>query len=159
MIVSAFHVAGGIQINRILSEGVLTASMVFPGDAGWADAIATADHFANAPEPEPSEPDPLAELAARRAAASMTRANLVLAAITAGIIPVADAGPAARGEITPSIQALIDQLPPEQQLEAVVRWAASTVIDRTNPILTALAASMGLTDVQLDQLFGLTPPA
>lgn len=102
--------------------------------------------------------DPAADLAAWRAQASMTRADLVIAAVGAGIIPAADAGPAARGEVTPSIQALIDALPPAHQLEATVRWAASTVIDRTNAILTALAASMGLTDAQLDQLFGLTPP-
>ncbi|MDQ1899418.1 hypothetical protein RAH32_03025 [Paracoccus sp. WLY502] len=121
-----------------------------PGDwAVWNGAFWT--------DPRPPR-DPAADLAARRAGASMTRANLVMAAVQAGIIPIADAAAAARGEITPSIQALIDQLPAEDQLEAIVRWAASTVIDRTNQILTALGASMGLTDEDLDQLFGFTAP-
>ncbi|MGN7870962.1 hypothetical protein [Paracoccus sp. 22332] len=149
------------QIAVLLPEGVADDTHYWdgaafvpypprPGDwAVWNGAFWT--------DPRPPR-DPAAELAAWRASASMTRANLVIAAVTAGIIPASDAAPAARGEITPSIQALIDQLPPEQQLEAVVRWAASTVIDRTNPILTALAASMGLTDEDLDQLFGLTAP-
>lgn len=108
---------------------------------------------------DPRTPDDLAaEMEARREAASMARPDLVIAAVTAGIIPASDAAPAARGEITPTIQVLIDRLPPEVRVEATVRWAGSTRINRTNQILTAIAAEMGVTDQQLDELFGVTAP-
>lgn len=145
------EIIGEHPADTYLRAGMVTPLPPRPAGAGWSFDPAAEQWLR-------SEAHRLADLEARRASASMTRANLVLAAVTARIIPEADAAAAARGEITASIQALIDQMPTERQLEAVVRWAASIVIDRTNPILTALAASMGLTDAQLDQLFGVTPP-
>lgn len=99
--------------------------------------------------------DPDAEHQGRRAMASMTRSDFLLAAIRAGIIQPSDAGPAARGEIPPSLAPVFSSMPPEVQLEAVVRWGAATMIDRTNPVLAALAAAMAVTDEQLDALFGI----
>lgn len=99
--------------------------------------------------------DPDEELATARSAASMSRPDFLLAAITAGIIQPSDAGPAARGEIPPSLTAVFAALPEDVQLEAVVRWGAATIIERTNPVLAALAAAMGVTDEQLDALFGI----
>ena len=99
--------------------------------------------------------DPVAELEAARASANMTRSDFLLAAIRAGIILPSDAGPAARGEIPPSLEPVFDGLPPEVQIEAVVRWSASTMIERMNPVLAALAGAMTITDAQLDALFGI----
>lgn len=120
-----------------------------PGDwAIWNGAFWT--------DPRPPR-DPVADLAARRATTSIWRGDMVLNAVRMGIIPEADAGPAARGEITPAIQALINQMPAEYRLEATVRWAASTEINRTNRFLLELGIAMNLTDDHLDQLTGVTP--
>ena len=60
MIISAFQIAGGIQINRQIgagedpSEMVLSSEMVFEGDPGWAEAMAAVANFQAVPEP-PSE--------------------------------------------------------------------------------------------------------
>lgn len=102
--------------------------------------------------------DPVAELAALRAAASLSRADFIIAAVGAGIIAPADAGPAARGEVPASMQAVLSHLPEAMQVEAAVRWGASTIIERTNSVLAAIAAEMGVTDEQLDALFGIVPP-
>lgn len=87
--------------------------------------------------------------------AVLSRSELLIAAVGAGIIPVAEAGAAARGEVPPSMQAIFNQVPPEMQVEAIIRWSASTEIDRLNPILLALAASMGMGDAELDELYGI----
>lgn len=96
-------------------------------------------------------------LQARRAAASLPRCDAVLAAVSAGMIPAAEAGEAARGQIPPSLAAIFSALPTEMQLEAEVRWSGSTVIERANPILSALAQAQGITEAQLDALFGVEP--
>lgn len=152
--------AGEGQIAVLLPEGVAddthywdgTGFVPYPPRPGewaqWNGAFWT--------DPRPPS-DPVAELAARRAITSISRANLVLAAVAMRIIPESDAGPAARGEITPSIQAMIDKMPAEYRLEATVRWAASTVIDRMNRFLLEFGMSMSLTDEQLDHLTGVTP--
>lgn len=100
-----------------------------------------------------------AELEARRAAASLSRCDAVLAAVNAGIILPEEAGEAARGQVPPSLTSALSSLPPEMQLEAEVRWSGSTVIERTNPILIAMAQAKGITDAQLDELFGVEPDA
>ncbi|MDN3710990.1 hypothetical protein QWZ10_02625 [Paracoccus cavernae] len=41
------------------------------------------------------------------------------------------------------------------QLEAVVRWSGSVVIDRLNPVLLAIADGLGVDGAQLDALFGI----
>lgn len=40
-------------------------------------------------------------------------------------------------------------------IEAIVRWGAATMIERTNPIPAALAEAMQITEAQLDALFGI----
>lgn len=158
MIVYAFHVAGGIQINREIDASTMTSEMVMPEDTGWSDAVAAAAHFGGEVTAPPIEtPEQL--LAAARATASMTRSDFLLVAIRAGIIAPSDAGPAARGEIPPSLGPIFEDLPSDVQIEAVVRWGAATMIERMNPVLAVLAEAMAITDEQLDALFGINLPA
>ncbi len=99
--------------------------------------------------------NPETELASARAAASMSRSDFVLATIRARIIQPSDAGPAARGEIPPSLTSMFDSLPSDLQTEAIVRWGAATVIERNNPVLEVISQAMGLTAEGLDALFGI----
>ncbi|MFC3569205.1 hypothetical protein [Paracoccus simplex] len=129
-----------------LVNGVITPMPESPGE--WA-----VFDYASGEWTDPR--NPLQEMAAARAAAVMPRPDFLLAAIAAGIIQPSDAGPAARGEIPPSLTSVFEGLPPEVQLEAVVRWGAATMIERMNPILLALAGAMGVSEAQLDGLFGI----
>ena len=130
----------------ILLGGIVTALPPKPGP-GWV---------LNPEGPEWVDMrDPELDRQSLRRGVSMTRSDFLLAAIRAGIIQPSDAGPAARGEIPPSLSAIFAGLPSEVQLEAVVRWGAATMIERSNPVLVALAEAMAITDAQLDALFGL----
>lgn len=152
--------AGDGEIAVLLPEGVADDTHFWdgagfvpypprPGDwAVWNGAFWT----------DPRRPrDPQAELAARRAVTWISRANLVLNAKAMRIMPESEALAASGGEITPAIQALIDQLPEHMRFEAAVRWRTSQQIDRMNDILIGFGAVMDLTDEQLDQLTGVTP--
>lgn len=97
--------------------------------------------------------DRAADLAARRARASLSRIDFLLAAVTAGIITQADAIAASRGEIPPGMADLIATMTPDAQFEAQVRWGAATDIARLDPFITGWAQTLGVTDEQLDQLF------
>lgn len=98
-----------------------------------------------------------AELKSLREVAEMSRTDFLLVAINAGLILPTDAGPAARGEIPPSLAPVFTSLPTDVQIEAVVRWGAATVIERMNPVLLILAEAMQISDEQLDALFNIQP--
>jgi hypothetical protein len=47
----------------------------------------------------------------------------------------------------------IDALPSPQKEAAQIEWEYSNTMQRTNPLITALAPALNLTDAQIDQLF------
>lgn len=51
------------------------------------------------------------------------------------------------------VQAVIDALPPAVKAAAQITWDKSLYLDRDNPMLASLAATIGLTDTQIDALF------
>ena len=142
-----FEVPEGVTPNNVYIDG--DGLKLYPAKPGvWAEW----DHLAKAWfDPR----DPAEVLAAARAAASMSRSDFLLAVIRAGILPASDAGPAARGEIPPSLVPVFAAMPAEVHLEAVVRWGAATVIARLDPILGLLAEALNVTPEQLDALFGI----
>lgn len=148
-IVSAFPVAGGIQVNREVSSGVIDCQMVFPGDAGWDEALAAAGHFdADAMAPAPT----LADL---RAASSLPRSDFLLRCVTVGILSQDDALLAARGEIPAAFASVVEGWTEAERFEVKLRWAALTQVERNHPLILSMATQMGITDEQLDMLFGL----
>ena len=96
-----------------------------------------------------------AEVAGVRSGAEMTRSDFIIAAVMSGIIAAADGEAAARGEVPPGLAPLIDAMSPEERFMARIRWGAATRINRMDPLILTLAASLGVTDNQLDALFGL----
>ena len=56
MIISAFETAGGIQVNRLISDTEIDCQMVFPEDAGWAEALAAVENFSGNPATGPYTP-------------------------------------------------------------------------------------------------------
>lgn len=148
-IVSAFAVAGGIQVNREIAPGEMHCQMVFPGDSGWAEALAAAGHF----EADPMAPAPTIE--DLRAAASLPRSDFLLRCVAVGILTPQDALLAARGEIPGAFATVVDGWTEAERFEVQLRWAALSEVDRNHPMILSLADQMGITAGQLDALFGI----
>jgi len=102
----------------------------------------------NRPEPQPTQAEieaayPAALAAAQRAAIpSITRAQAKAALIITGLI----------AQVQPAIDAIPDPL---QRALAQNDWDERLHFERSNPTLAAMAAALGMTDAQLDDLFAL----
>ena len=96
--------------------------------------------------------------------ASMDKSDLLITLAMAGILPAEDAEIAAAGTIPPTIQAVLDELPPEvfppeAAMVARIKWRSDNVISRVNPVIVLAAAALGMTDEQLDEIFGVRLPS
>lgn len=157
MIIAAFPIAGGVQINREIDAETMTSEMVMPEDPGWLDAVAAAAHFGNEIETSPIE-TPQQMIEARRAAAVMSRSEFLLRCTGLGVLSQSDALQAAHGQIPDSVASLITSWPEQDRFEVQVRWAALTQIERNHPMILVLADLMGLTPEGLDMIFGILTP-
>ena len=103
---------------------------------------------------DPRSPADLeAELQARRDAARMDKADLLLALTQVGLLTSADAVAAARGEIPPSFQPVVAAWPAAEQLAARIKWAADGQISRNNPLILAVASFLEIDPLTLDTIF------
>lgn len=92
-------------------------------------------------------------LAAWRQTASTTRRAFCIACRQAGILTAPDAIAAAKGEWPASMSAILGTMTDEDAADAQVTWAAVQQVDRTDPLILAMQAFLGLTDAQVDGLF------
>ena len=104
-----------------------------------------------------------AALYAAREAASLDKSDLLIRMVMAGMLPSDDAEIAAGGVIPPTIQAALDELPPEvfppeAQMVARIKWRSDNVISRVNPVIVLAAAALGVTDEQMDAIFDVRIP-
>lgn len=96
------------------------------------------------------------QLAAARAKAELPRFDFAMATAAAGIVTYEVAAQWAAGNQVPTaVQAVIDAMPAEQQGAAVVDVLARPVIRRSGSMMPALAAAYGLSEADLDALFGI----
>ena len=115
------------------------------------------------PDPTPAAPVELPpvhidgeDLESRRAAAATSRAKFCLALMDAGILTEGEAEIAARGEWPASFADALAFLPANiPAARAKVVWAGVGEVRRTDPVLLAVQAYKGLTDAQVDALFGI----
>lgn len=99
------------------------------------------------------------ELYALRSVASMSRVDFVIRCVAAEVLSREDGLTAASGQVPPSLQAIIEGIPNEnEKFEAAIRWASATVIDRTNPLIIIMATFIGVSEWMLDDLFGIPLP-
>ena len=103
----------------------------------------------------PPVPDPAETLAAERAATSLPKADFCFALMGASILPPADAVEASRGKWPVTFDAVIASLPEAEAAAYQITWAGATTISRVHPLIALLAAHAGLTDAQVDALFGI----
>jgi len=90
-----------------------------------------------------------------RQAATMSRTDFVVAVTGLGILTPSDAILAVKGEIPASLDLLFEDLSSSEQLEARIRWAGATIIERMNPFILNFAAKLEMSDDQLDSIFGV----
>jgi len=97
------------------------------------------------------------KLTQARANASMPRAAFILAALDAGILTETDAEQAVNG--WPSgWDAFFEGQPARDKIAAKAEWASIRTVRRNAPLIAQLAAFKGLTDEEVDALFGISQP-
>lgn len=90
----------------------------------------------------------------------MSRIDFVLACASNDILTHAEAIIAVDGGFPAAFQAIIDGMThADEKFEAEIRWRGATVIDRTNPLIINMAASIFMDEWSLDLLFGVAWPA
>ena len=94
------------------------------------------------------------DLADWRGRASLYRRDFCIALKRAGILPVAEAIAAAKGDWPTTFETALSSLTQDEQDEAQIEWASVIEIRRSHPIIAMLGVAAGLTDVQVDTLFG-----
>lgn len=109
-----------------------------PGGIDWAAMITPAQSDA-------------AALAAWRAGCVISKLDLLLALMAAGILsPASAAGTSIPAELAGPLQAV----PQALRDEITVRWAHVTGIPRLSPVILAVQGALGWSDAQVDALFG-----
>ena len=94
-----------------------------------------------------------AQLAAARAAMSLSFAQLMIGLVTEGWITEADGDAWVAGTLPAQVTNLIATLPTAQQFAAKVRAISPSVVLRTDSLVVALGQSAGKTDADLDAFF------
>lgn len=97
----------------------------------------------------------LREVSAWRATASLSRTDFALVALGAGLVTAEEAEAWATGRELPSAVAeALESLPEAVRVPARIRALASTTVERAHPLIGVIASHLGLTDAQVDALFG-----
>lgn len=91
----------------------------------------------------------------KRARATMTRAQFLKACVAARIITAEVAEEAATGQWPTAFDAFIAGLTSDQRIDAKATWADGGSVHRDNAILALIAADQGVSDAQLDAMFGI----
>lgn len=103
-------------------------------------------------------PAPADILASRRLSAVLTRSKFCLALSASGILDGGDAVAAAGGAWPVSMVDFLSYLDAAQSVDVQIEWAAAGVIERLNPFVLVLASWLGISDVEVDALFGIEQP-
>lgn len=101
------------------------------------------------------EPTPEELLTTERASASVTRGQFCTNLITSGILPIAEAVAAAKGDWPNTFAAALVSMTDAERAAAEIEWAGATTILRNAPLLIMLQAFAGLSDEAVDVLFGI----
>lgn len=100
-----------------------------------------------------ASPDEATLRASWRETASLTRAQFCVAVKRAGLLPEAEAIDAAKGNWPQTFSDALSGLPVDET-EAQIVWASVTEIPRNDTVLEALRVYAGMTDEQIDEMFG-----
>lgn len=91
----------------------------------------------------------------QRAAAILTREAFLQAVAAEGIISWDEAEEAADGSWPASFATFLSGMTQAERVEARALWARGAMIRRDSPLLASVAADQGVSDGQLDAMFGI----
>lgn len=99
-----------------------------------------------------------ADLAAWRSQAWLPKLEFALAAMHAGLITAQEAEGWAAAQAFPAVVlTALATLPAAEQAEARIRMIASANVRRDSPFIALMAAHLGMSEAQVDALFGGPP--
>jgi len=86
---------------------------------------------------------------------TVSRRQLLIQLKTAGLISAEEAVAAAQtGTVPAAVQAVFDTLPTQSDRDdAAITWAAMSMAERDNPLVSALAAANGMNAAAIDEFF------
>jgi hypothetical protein len=113
----------------------------------WIDPVTRTTKQAPAPSVEVTQ-------AQKRISMTLTPAQLFQGMWKSGFITAEEALDAATlGKMPLAVETAISTLPEEEQISARILWGRMTVIERTSPLVPLLAASVGMTEEDVDEFF------
>lgn len=101
-------------------------------------------------------PDPADALAAWRAEASLSRRAFLQAAHDAGYIDAATRLEAAQGRWPSALAGALSGMSDSERTAAEIEWAETPRVRRDHPLMALVAVHLGLSDAEVDALFGWT---
>lgn len=96
------------------------------------------------------------EALAEARAVAIPRAAFCNAIADLGVVSDAEAIAGARGEWPASLGSFLDYLTPAQARDVQIDWAACVTVQRMHPFVLTLGSWLGLSEADLDALFGIT---
>lgn len=133
----------------LLVNGIVDVISFEPQSDPWIEVDATVfagfilnedGTFSSPPPPPQSIPN-------------LSFAQLLIGLVGEGWISEAEGEEWLKGNLPPTVLAVIDQLPPNQRFVAKARATRPTEVVREDPLVNALASFAGKTPEELDQFF------
>lgn len=146
--------------QRVAIDGLLDDSTVYwdgsafvpypvPSPGPWFawDGVAWVDM-----RPEGSEEDALRN---RRANTSLPKLEFVMRIVGAQIISQASGLKMLDGQMPDEMEGMLEGMPPSDQFEVAAKLKGAVTIERLDPFIIAAGQFLGLTDQQVDAVFGI----
>lgn len=107
-------------------------------------------------EPKMAPPPPKPTIADRRRnSRPLSRAEFCIAIYRVGLLTASEAINAAKGDVPAPLEQAIRDLPEQERVEAAILWAGLTQVERAHPMVDLLRVHVGMTDEQVDEMFGV----
>lgn len=98
-----------------------------------------------------------AALHARRAVASLSKLEFAkrVSHPETGVIQPSSGMILLDGDVPPELQGMVNALPPADQFDLIMDLKGASQFDRLNPFVVAAGQYLGMTDAQMDAVFGI----
>ncbi len=126
-----------------------------PRPGPWA--VWRTDRWVDERTAEDAQAEHDAMMHARRAAASLTRLEFAkrVSHPETGFIQPSSGMILLDGDVPPELQPMVASLPPPDQFALIMDLKGAMQFDRLNPFVVASGRFLGLTDEQMDAVFGI----